>query len=164
MGAIDPSQTITVKSLVDAGIVKKVQFGVKLLGKGAHKIDYPLNFELTDASKTAIQYVEKAGGSIKLIYRSRLKIKEHIHPHKFPLPLRDPVTPAWKVAKLQRIEQDRCLPVEFPKPKWLIEEEKLPPKPERENKFVYPVPIIENSGKVRTRKPKLYRKINFGLP
>jgi hypothetical protein len=30
--------------------------------KGADRITYPLNIEVTDASKTAIDYVRKAGG------------------------------------------------------------------------------------------------------
>ena len=60
--------------------MKKVKFGVKLLAKGADRVDCPLQFELTDASKTAIQFVEKAGGSIRLVYRTQLKLKEHMFP------------------------------------------------------------------------------------
>ena len=44
LGRLDANKTITIKNLVDAGVVKKVRFGVKLLGKGSQKIDYPLNF------------------------------------------------------------------------------------------------------------------------
>lgn len=33
MGVLNPAETITIKTLVDAGIVKDVQFGVKILGR-----------------------------------------------------------------------------------------------------------------------------------
>lgn len=46
-----------------------------------------------------------------------------MYPHKYPLPLRDPITPAWKIRKLQRISAHRGIEVSFPKPKWLIEDE-----------------------------------------
>ena len=59
---------------------------------------------------------------MKLLYRTKLKLKEHIYPEKYPIPLLDPITPFWKLKKLQRIEKDRGLPVSYPKPKWLIED------------------------------------------
>jgi ribosomal protein L15 len=43
IGVIDATKTITIRTLVEAGLVKKVKYGVKLLGKGLEKIDYPLN-------------------------------------------------------------------------------------------------------------------------
>jgi large subunit ribosomal protein L15 len=49
-----------------------------------------------------------------------LKLKEHLYPEKYPLPLRNPITPAWKIKKLQRLEADRGINVEYPKPKWFI--------------------------------------------
>ena len=57
--------------------------------------------------------------------------------------------------------------MDYPKPKWLLEDEKeaaLNPKLQQTKKFIYPVPIVENSGKVRERKPTIYRKINYNLP
>jgi hypothetical protein len=66
---------------------------------------------------------------------------------------------------LERLAEDRGIPVSFPKPKWLIEDEKnlkLAQKPKPS--FVFPVPIVENSGKIRKRKPKVYRKISYNLP
>ena len=56
-------------------IVKKVEFGVKILGKGADRINYPLHFEVTDASKTAIDYIKANGGSVDLIFRTQLKLR-----------------------------------------------------------------------------------------
>lgn len=43
-----------------------------------------------------------------------------MRPEKYPLPLRDPITPFWRVKKLQRISEDRGIPIAFPKPKWLL--------------------------------------------
>lgn len=60
--------------------MKKVKYGVKVLGKGMEKIDYPLHLEVTDASSTVIKGIEAKGGSIKLIFRTQLKLKEHMHP------------------------------------------------------------------------------------
>lgn len=79
-----------------------------------------MNLEVTDASKTAIDYIQKNGGSVELIFRTPLKLREHIKPEKYLLPLRDPVTPAWRVRKLQRLSENRGIPVAFPKPKWLL--------------------------------------------
>lgn len=79
--------------------------------QGADRITYPLNFEVTDASKTAIDYITKQGGNVKLIYRTPLKLKEHMFPHKYPIPLLDPVTPFWRVQKLQRKEASKGIPI-----------------------------------------------------
>ena len=108
---------------MDCGIIKNVKFGVKILARGADRITYPLNFEVTDASKTAIHYITRQGGNVKLIYLTPLKLKEHIYPEKYPIPLLDPITPFWKVKKLQRKEKDREIPITYPKPKWLLQDE-----------------------------------------
>ncbi len=57
-GILNPKEKITIKHLQDAGIVKKVEWGVKVLGLGAEKIDYPINLEVTDASKAAIEKIQ----------------------------------------------------------------------------------------------------------
>jgi len=33
LGVLNPNETITIKTLVDLGLVKKVKFGVKILGR-----------------------------------------------------------------------------------------------------------------------------------
>jgi large subunit ribosomal protein L15 len=72
----------------------------------------------------AINYIQKAGGSVELVFRTPLKLREHLRPEKYPLPLRDPITPFWRVKKLERLSRDRGIPVSFPKPKWLLEDQK----------------------------------------
>jgi large subunit ribosomal protein L15 len=106
-----------------------------------------LHFEVSDASKTAIDYVTKQGGSVKLIFLTPLKLREHIFPQKYPVPLLDPITPYWRVRKLQRKEGQRGIPISYPKPKWLVEDIKKELEGKKEQKlkkepFVFPVPIV----------------------
>lgn len=98
-------------------------------------------------------------------------MKEHIHPEKYPLPLAEPIAPYWRVKKLERVEQARGIPIAYTKPKWIAEEEEKSrlnegkkKKVEQSSPFVFPVPIVENSGKIRKRKAQVYRKINYNLP
>jgi large subunit ribosomal protein L15 len=62
----DAKATITNDVLVDAGVLSKKRGGLKLLGKGALTAK-GLNFEVTAASKSAIEAIEKAGGSVKIL-------------------------------------------------------------------------------------------------
>lgn len=71
-----------------------------------------------------------------------------MRPEKYPIPLLDPITPAWRVRKLQRKEKTMGMEISYPKPKWFLEDEKKA----REDKgkkaiietvpFIYPVPIV----------------------
>ncbi|MFM9975587.1 MAG: 50S ribosomal protein L15 [Beijerinckiaceae bacterium] len=64
-GKLDAKATITVDSLVAAGILARVRDGVKVLGQGEFKSK--LTFEVWAASASAVQAIEKAGGSIKIL-------------------------------------------------------------------------------------------------
>lgn len=61
---LDPKTTVDNDALVKAGIVRRARDGVRLLGGG--EIKTKLAFEIAGASKSAIEKVEKAGGSVKL--------------------------------------------------------------------------------------------------
>jgi len=61
---LDPKETVTTESLIKAGVIRRAKDGVRLLGDG--EIKAKLAFEIAGASKTAIEKVEKAGGSVKL--------------------------------------------------------------------------------------------------
>lgn len=63
-GHVDPKKPITETALADAGVVRRVLDGVRLLGKGELKAKVAL--EITGATKAALAAVEKAGGSVKL--------------------------------------------------------------------------------------------------
>lgn len=64
-GKLDPSVTVTIESLIAAGVCAKLLDGVKILGNGA--LAAKLAFEVAAASKSAVAAIEGAGGSIVLL-------------------------------------------------------------------------------------------------
>ena len=64
-GKLDGKTTVTVEALRDAGVVTKLRDGVRLLAQG--EITAKLSFEVAGASKSAIEAVEKAGGSVTVL-------------------------------------------------------------------------------------------------
>ena len=62
---IDAKDTHNAESLVKSGVVRRAKGGVRLLGRG--KITSKINIEVHGASKSAIEAVEKAGGTVKII-------------------------------------------------------------------------------------------------
>jgi large subunit ribosomal protein L15 len=65
-GKLDATKPVTVEVLVAAGVLSKKRDGVKLLGKGALTAQN-VAFEVYAASKTALEAIEKAGGTVKLL-------------------------------------------------------------------------------------------------
>jgi large subunit ribosomal protein L15 len=63
--AIDAGQAISAETLVKAGVLRRSKAGVRLLGRG--EIKAKINIEVHGASKSAIEAVEKAGGSVKIL-------------------------------------------------------------------------------------------------
>jgi large subunit ribosomal protein L15 len=59
------SGTVSVASLIEAGVLAKARDGVKILGMGELKA--ALQFEVAAASKSAQEAIGKAGGSVKLL-------------------------------------------------------------------------------------------------
>ena len=66
---LDAGKPITAQVLCDAGIVRRVKDGVRVLAKGELKSE--LTLEVAGASKAAIEAVEKAGGTIKVLPRKQ---------------------------------------------------------------------------------------------
>ncbi|QLP98881.1 MAG: 50S ribosomal protein L15 [Rhodoblastus sp.] len=64
-GKIAAGSTVTVESLVAAGVISKPRDGVKILGQGELKAK--LAFEVAGASKSAQAAIEKLGGAVKLL-------------------------------------------------------------------------------------------------
>ncbi|KAK1943527.1 50S ribosomal protein L15 [Phytophthora citrophthora] len=85
MGRLDASNKITMKELVDSGLVtcSRVKHGVKLLGNGSQHLSSKLDIEVSQASESAIKAVEAAGGSITSVYYNRLGLRALLKPHKF---------------------------------------------------------------------------------
>jgi large subunit ribosomal protein L15 len=61
---LDPKETIDAAALVKAGLIRRALDGVRVLGDGELKAK--LSLDVAGASKTAIEKIEKAGGSVKL--------------------------------------------------------------------------------------------------
>ena len=61
-GKIDAKAAITEESLVASGLVRRIKDGIRVLAKGDITAKVTLN--VTGASKSAIDAVEKAGGSL----------------------------------------------------------------------------------------------------
>jgi large subunit ribosomal protein L15 len=62
---IDASAVINAESLVKAKVIRRVKDGVRLLGRG--EIKAKLTVEVHGASKSAIEAIEKAGGTVKIL-------------------------------------------------------------------------------------------------
>lgn len=62
-GKLDGGNVISEDKLVESGLVRRKLDGIRILGKG--EIGSSLNIEVTGASKSAIEAVEQAGGSLK---------------------------------------------------------------------------------------------------
>lgn len=61
---LDAKETVNAEALVKAGVIRRVKDGVRLLSDGELKAK--LAFDVAGASKSAIEKIEKAGGSVKL--------------------------------------------------------------------------------------------------
>ncbi len=66
---LDATKIITIDAMLKAGIIRRINDGVRVLGKGELKAKVTL--EVTGASKGAIEAVEKAGGSVSIVELAR---------------------------------------------------------------------------------------------
>jgi large subunit ribosomal protein L15 len=64
-GKLDQGAPITVETLVAAGVVSTARDGVKILGVG--ELTAKVTFQVAGASKTALEAIEKAGGSVTIL-------------------------------------------------------------------------------------------------
>ena len=62
---LDAGSVINAESLVKSGVLRRAKGGVRLLGRGELKAK--INVEVHGASKSAIEAVEKAGGTVKIL-------------------------------------------------------------------------------------------------
>ena len=97
------------KHLYVSGIVGKIKFGVKLLGQGSKSFSTPINIEVSGASNSAIDAIEKCGGTIASVYYNRLGLRVLLKPEKFeglgPLPRR--ARPPPKLMKYYTSDEKR---------------------------------------------------------
>ncbi|ENN86882.1 50S ribosomal protein L15 [Rhizobium freirei PRF 81] len=64
-GKLDAKNTIDAAALKAAGVIRRVKDGVRVLSDGELKAKVAL--EVAGASKSAVEKIEKAGGSVKLL-------------------------------------------------------------------------------------------------
>ena len=60
-----PNSTLNVEVLKEAGLVKKIRDGIKLLGNG--EISHPVVIRVDRVSKTAKEKIQAAGGQVEVI-------------------------------------------------------------------------------------------------
>ena len=63
-GKLDAKSTISAESLKEAGVIRRIKDGVRLLANGETK--NKLTFDVAGASKAAVEKIEKAGGKVNL--------------------------------------------------------------------------------------------------
>ncbi|MBC2886840.1 50S ribosomal protein L15 [Ochrobactrum sp. CM-21-5] len=63
-GKLDAKAVVNIDSLKAAGVIRRAKDGVRILSDGELKAK--VAFEVAGASKSAVEKIEKAGGSIKL--------------------------------------------------------------------------------------------------
>ena len=68
-GKLDVKAAIDAEAMVKAGLMRRAHDGVKLLGNGEFKAK--ADFSVWRASKSAVEAIEKAGGSVKILAPAR---------------------------------------------------------------------------------------------
>ena len=68
-GKLDAGAPVDVDALVKAGLMRRAKGGVKLLGGGEFKAK--VSFSVYRASKSAVEAIEKAGGSVKILAEAK---------------------------------------------------------------------------------------------
>ena len=66
---LDASRTVTVETLVEAGVLRRARDGVRLI-RGGGELKAKVAFDVAGASAPAVAEIEKAGGSVKLPERA----------------------------------------------------------------------------------------------
>jgi large subunit ribosomal protein L15 len=64
-GKLDAKKTVDAAALAAAGVIRRVKDGVRVLADGELKAK--VKFEVAGASKSAVEKIEKAGGSITVL-------------------------------------------------------------------------------------------------
>jgi len=64
-GKLDAKKTVDAAALAEAGVIRRVKDGVRVLADGDLKAK--VTFEVAGASKSAVEKIEKAGGSVTVL-------------------------------------------------------------------------------------------------
>ncbi|KAI9165002.1 hypothetical protein LWI28_005874 [Acer negundo] len=110
-GKIDSHELITMKTLKDVGAVgKQIKDGVRLMGRGSEKIEWPIHLEVSRVTVRAKEAVEAAGGSVRKVHYNKLGLRALLKPEWFekkgrllPRPARPPPKLKDKVDSIGRL-------------------------------------------------------------
>ncbi|KAL5753994.1 hypothetical protein ACOSP7_022214 [Xanthoceras sorbifolium] len=110
-GKIDSHELITMKTLKDVGAIgKQIEDGVRLMGRGAEKIKWPIHLEVSRVTIRAKAAVEAAGGSVRKVHYNKLGLRALLKPEWFekkgrllPRPARPPPKLKDKVDSIGRL-------------------------------------------------------------
>uniref|UniRef100_A0A2P2J3F1 Uncharacterized protein MANES_12G150400 n=1 Tax=Rhizophora mucronata TaxID=61149 RepID=A0A2P2J3F1_RHIMU len=97
-GKIDSHELVTMKTLKETGAIgKQIKDGVRLMGRGADQIKWPIHLEVSRVTVRAKQAVEAAGGSVRRVHYNKLGLRALLKPEWFekkgrllPKPARPP--------------------------------------------------------------------------
>ena len=87
-GRLDASKTITLKSLVDCGAVRRIRNGLKLLSTGKETFEAKLDIEVTAISAQARAAIESKGGKVTTVYFNQLGLLTHLRMNPENVPIR----------------------------------------------------------------------------
>ncbi|XP_050207421.2 uncharacterized protein LOC126656840 [Mercurialis annua] len=83
-GKIDSHELITMKTLKDTGAIgKQIENGVRLMGRGAEQIKWPIHLEVSRVTVSAKQAVEAAGGTVRRVHYNELGLRALLKPEWF---------------------------------------------------------------------------------
>ncbi|KAK1300255.1 hypothetical protein QJS10_CPB13g01422 [Acorus calamus] len=83
-GIIDSSELITMKTLKESGAIgKQIKDGVRLMGRGAEEIKWPIHLEVSRVTVRAKEAVEAVGGSVRRVYYNKLGFRALLNPEWF---------------------------------------------------------------------------------
>ncbi|KAL0931510.1 mitochondrial 54S ribosomal protein uL15m [Colletotrichum truncatum] len=75
-GRLDATKRITVKEIIESGLIGSVKDGIKLLARGKEELRQPVDIMVSRASASAIDAVENAGGKILTRFYTKQSIKQ----------------------------------------------------------------------------------------
>jgi len=87
MGRMSPKHgsMLTMRDLLQSGLISSVKEGVKLLARGKSDLKTPLHLEVSSASAEAIKAVEAVGGTVTCVHFNRLALRALVKPTKFDI-------------------------------------------------------------------------------
>jgi large subunit ribosomal protein L15 len=81
-GKLSTEGVISMRTLMDVGVIGKVRQGVKLLGDGAAQFHSSIALEVTAASKSALDRLKETGSTIKLLDLNSDQLRQMLRPTK----------------------------------------------------------------------------------